>query len=482
MKKLSIFGFAALLCTGLVACDNYEEPNALPQTNPQEPIFDGSQVSVTSAINAGTVYSLEQLSASATPVAVATVTAPDMAPNFTYTATAYMLANGKSFEMPAQIAPNADSTAYVVSVAPDDLQGIYFQNVSKGPKERTVQLEVALALKSTNASQEATIGGENHKYGPYDITLLPFPSSMVLEDNYYLVGTACDWTISKAIRLTPSYGEGGSVYDSPVFSAKFDIFEGWWWKIVPESTFVTGDWVDGPNSQFGPEVNGDESLSGILTANDPQAGCLNVTGPYTLTINMEEMTYEFSYALEQLYTPGNSNGWSQTASQILFTTDYANYTGYAYLNGEFKFSTQPDWNGTNYGSTGEEGTLSTDGGAGNLNSGSEGLFWVSVNIPALTYSLTPVTTYGVIGSATPAGWDASTALTPSADFLTWSGDVTLSEGEIKFRANDGWDLNLGGSYENLTPGGDNLPVAEAGTYTVTLYLGQLPYRATIVKK
>lgn len=482
MKKLSIFGFAALLGLGFTACDNYEEPNALPQTNPQPAIFDESNVAVANAIVEGTTYSLEQLSAAFTSIEVATVTAPNIAPAYEYTAQAYVLANGKTLELPAAIAPNADSTAYVVTVSPDDLQGIYYQNISKGPKARTIDLSIALGVKSTAASMTAAIGGEGKTYGPYAITVLPFPSDLVLEDNYYLVGTACDWTISKAIRLTPSYGEGGSVYDNPVFSAKFDVTPGWWWKIVPESTFVTGDWVDGPNSQFGPEVNGDESLTGVLTANDPQAGCLNVTGPYTLSVNMEEMTYEFSYALEQLYTPGNSNGWSQTASQLLTTTDYINYSGYAYLNGEFKFTTQPNWDGINLGSAGEEGTLSTDGGAGNLNSGSEGLFWVNVNLPALTYTLTPITTYGVIGSATPAGWDASTAMTPSADYLTWTAEMTLKADEIKFRANDGWDINLGGSYENLTPGGDNLKVAEEGTYIVTLYLGTIPYHATLVKK
>lgn len=479
MKKLSIFGLTALCALAFTACDNYEEPNAQPQTNPQLPVFDDSNVAVSSAISEGTTYSLEQFSAEAADIAIANVTAPDVAPEYEYTAEAYVLANGKSYELPATLAPNADSTAYVVSVSPDALQGIYAQYVSKGPKARTIEMEVALNVKSSSLNFSTPIGGEGKKFGPFAITVLPFPSSLVLEDNYYLVGTACDWTISRAIKLTPAYGEGESVYDNPVFTAKFDVYEGWWWKIIPESTFVTGDWADGPNSQFGPEVNGDESLSGLLTANDPQAGCLNVVGPYTLTINMEEMTYDFSYALENLWTPGNSNGWNQNASQMLFTTDYTHYVGYVYLNGEFKFTSQPNWDGQNYGDGGD-GTISTSGG--NINSGSEGLFWADVNLPALTYTLTPITTYGLIGSATPQGWDASTAMTPSADFLTWTVDVALSAGEIKFRANNGWDFNLGGTYENLTPGGDNLPVAEAGTYTVTLHLGQLPYSATIVKK
>jgi hypothetical protein len=54
--------------------------------------------------------------------------------------------------------------------------------------------------------------------------------------------------------------------------------------------------------------------------------------------------------------------------------------------------------------------------------------------------------------------------------------------EWKFRANDGWDINLGGSLSNLTQGGDNIVCSEAGTFTITLDLSSLPYTATVVKQ
>jgi hypothetical protein len=53
---------------------------------------------------------------------------------------------------------------------------------------------------------------------------------------------------------------------------------------------------------------------------------------------------------------------------------------------------------------------------------------------------------------------------------TWTITTALSAGELKFRANDGWDINLGGdSTDDLVENGANLQIAEAGTYTITLY-------------
>lgn len=70
-------------------------------------------------------------------------------------------------------------------------------------------------------------------------------------------------------------------------------------------------------------------------------------------------------------------------------------------------------------------------------------------------------------------------MTPSADFLTWTVTTTLKEGTFKFRANDGWDINLGGSLLDLTPGADNIPAPTTGKVTITLDLSSIPYTATV---
>lgn len=484
MKKYAIYGLSALLSVAFVACDNYEEPNPLPQINEQGSILDAAQVSLESTIDAPT-YDLAALNEAGELIALANIAAPNLGDYYGYAAVVEMSNNGfaKAVEIASTIRQNnEEGTSYSIMISPAALQEAYYANVSKGPKAKDVQFRYVLYTVSNgaNGTQRARIGGEDNVYGPFTMNVTPYPSTLVIEDNYYLVGTACDWTVSAAIKLNHS---DLSPYDDPVFSAKFDVYEGWWWKILPESTVLTGDWVSAPNAQYGVEINGDESLAGVLVAQtadaEPQAGCLNVSGPYLLTINMEDLTYSFDLAIECLYTPGGSNGWSQTASQILVTNDYSNYFGFAHLNGEFKFTSAPDWNHINYGLGEEEGKLSTDGGAGNINAGADGLYYCTVNIASLSYALTPITTVGVIGDATPNGWDASTALTPSEDFLVWTGTVTFGAGEFKFRCNDAWDVNLGGPTDALEFNGDNIPAPAAGTYTVTLDLSTYPYTCTV---
>jgi len=45
---------------------------------------------------------------------------------------------------------------------------------------------------------------------------------------------------------------------------------------------------------------------------------------------------------------------------------------------------------------------------------------------------------------------------------------------------DGWDYNLGGDIDALTPNGANIAIASAGNYTITLYLAGTMH-CTIVK-
>lgn len=194
--------------------------------------------------------------------------------------------------------------------------------------------------------------------------------------------------------------------------------------------------------------------------------------------------------IECLYTPGNSNGWNQEASQKLGTyptndkwTEFVDYQGFAYLDGPFKFTSAPNWDGINFGDSGEPGILSTDPGAGDLNAPEAGLQYLFVNISDLTWKdPVMITAVGLIGTATPAGWDSDTDLTPSDDMLTWTGTIVLTAGEWKIRFNDGWDINLGGAPDNLVFDGSNMMLDEGGTYDITLDLNTLPYTVTMVKQ
>lgn len=170
---------------------------------------------------------------------------------------------------------------------------------------------------------------------------------------------------------------------------------------------------------------------------------------------------------EYLWTPGNANGWSHAGACRLYSADKdGNFEGFIYVDGDFKFTSQADWNGTNYGA-GEEGLLSEDGGAGNLNLGT-GVFFVKVNILDHTYTATAISNMNLVGSFN--GWnaadDAQTMTWNAAELCYEKADAGVSADGWKFTANNAWDINLGGTLDNLTGNGDNLTVVGS---TIKLY-------------
>ena len=76
---------------------------------------------------------------------------------------------------------------------------------------------------------------------------------------------------------------------------------------------------------------------------------------------------------------------------------------------------------------------------------------------------------GVIGDATPTGWDADTDMAFNADKQRFYVDITLIDGTIKFRADDDWAVNWGGADGVLASGADNIPVT-AGDYRIYVNL------------
>ena len=76
---------------------------------------------------------------------------------------------------------------------------------------------------------------------------------------------------------------------------------------------------------------------------------------------------------------------------------------------------------------------------------------------------------GVIGDATPTGWDADTDMSFNTEKQRFYVDLTLIDGKIKFRADDGWDVNWGGADGVLSAGGADI-VVPAGNYRIYVNL------------
>lgn len=212
---------------------------------------------------------------------------------------------------------------------------------------------------------------------------------------------------------------------------------------------------------------------------------------YSAPVGLTVTPYLVEIVYPSLWVPGDfqaasgyGSDWSPgDAGQIWSPTDNGRYEGYINFAGSanFKFTSQPDWNGTNYGDSGTEGELSDDGGAGNLTIAEAGYYKFNVDINTLTYTQLK-TDWGLVGDAT-GSWDTDQDMTYDMTAKTWSITLDLVVGKIKFRANDGWDLNYGdiGADGILEAGGDDIDIPEAGNYTVTLNLANYPYSYTVVK-
>lgn len=210
--------------------------------------------------------------------------------------------------------------------------------------------------------------------------------------------------------------------------------------------------------------------------------------PYVAIIN-----YTFPKALR---IAGNYQGWNPgTAPSIVDPaatgTTAANYDGYIYFNDpgpQFKMVKGTDWSAGDFGAS--SSTVLTNGGS-NITLGSgAGVYRITANTTAMTWSGTKINTWGIIGDATAGGWGASTPMnfvtppTGEEGKVKWTITTNLTPGFIKFRANDDWGINFGdNSPRDNRPdyNGDNIPVTVAGNYTITLELLAGNYNYTLRK-
>jgi len=152
-------------------------------------------------------------------------------------------------------------------------------------------------------------------------------------------------------------------------------------------------------------------------------------------------------------------------------------------DGGFKFlPTNTGWDDA-FGAGTTAGTLLQTGDAGNIEATEDGFYRVRMDAEGLTYELLKLN-FGVIGNATPGGWDEDTDMTfdGGKGTYTWKVTMNLVPGELKFRANDDWAINFGGTAASLSQDGPNIVIDAAGTYAIELHLNPAGYSATITKQ
>jgi len=285
--------------------------------------------------------------------------------------------------------------------------------------------------------------------------------------------------------------EAGWGWDSPVVLAQIqdNVFQGTTAFINDTFRFFTveGDWSSGLNypyyvgQGYTIDANFEDALDG-----DNNFRFIGTPGTYTMTLDNNNKTIVLTQIPLNIAVPGNHQGWNPATAPLLAASvlGQTDYEGFVWLDGEFKFIA-PDGNGDfNWGNldwgdaSGVNGSYTqvlTADNEGNIGA-SAGYYLVKADTEALTYSI-ELTNWGVIGNATPTGWDSDTDMVYDPVANTWSVTLDLTaqpapDNGIKFRANDAWDLNIGDTDADGTMefGGQNIGIPADGNYTITLDL------------
>jgi hypothetical protein len=160
-------------------------------------------------------------------------------------------------------------------------------------------------------------------------------------------------------------------------------------------------------------------------------------------------------------TPGGWDGQTPLA----YEADLNVLKGaFALTVGEFKFRANDSWD-YNYGSDEADGNLGFD--ESNIPVEVEGDYAVTLDLSTPNVFKYEANRWGLIGGATPGGWDSDTFMTWDATNKVFTVTVDLTNDQYKFRANGAWDINLGGALGALELDGSNIDVT-AGNYTITL--------------
>lgn len=464
MKKLSLYISIALAGLFMGSCSEDFKDWADPQTNPQEDAITIPGFTATAA------QAIDFASVTTDSVNTFSLSSAALPEGFT-------LGNAR-IELTPQGVENATKTTVNTSLdgkgAVADLASVVESAYGKRPTARTFDAQVYV-----NAIKE----GQAVLIDAGKINLVMTPKAPFIDAAYYLVGDmfttdAVDgWkTTSEKQKFKHSDKD---VYEDPIFTITFETTKAdQYWKIIPKVNVDAAGNTDAEAAGVvGPKVDGEDSMTDSLTNVDAKAGKIAKAGKYKLTLNMMNYTYTFEEVKYDpfIYFIGATDGW-KSSDQKLALVDEAKgvYTGYVYVADpnraglQFKFqrvagSWDNEINAGTFNTFSDAATPNENGNIG-VNAG-EGVYYFDVNLGEGTIKATKVETMGIIGQFN--GWSGDAVMTWNAEEYCFEATkVGVTADGWKFRVNGGWDINLGGSLNNLTAGGDNITVAGN---TVKLY-------------
>lgn len=314
-------------------------------------------------------------------------------------------------------------------------------------------LDLPIGVYNLSYSAKDSKGQVIEKSYNFSLTPLDFPANNL---EMYIAGSFNGW----------GWDEMTLVGDN-TWQVKEITLDGGEWKFKNTQDWSDKDWGDGDCSGKVAETTG-----GGANTNCGHSGLVNVTfNDETLAYTIEpSVLYEQN--VTSLFFVGTINNFSGSDYEFSQIADNTWFLEGVHLMPEdqFKFSEKSDFSGVNFGDDEMDGKAEMYGNnmvlVGDF---TEGLYSITFNDKSRTYTIDFVkyTTVGIIGDATPGGWDVDTDMKDNGDG-TFGVVIPLTVGGAKFRNGNAWNLNWGGStFPTGTTSGDNIPVNSAGLYSVT---------------
>ena len=205
------------------------------------------------------------------------------------------------------------------------------------------------------------------------------------------------------------------------------------------------------------------------TGQDRYADCITysqnvINSGYTLNMNDANGN---GTAYDELFMADNDVNGAQ--NEFIFTLNFDGMQSQTYGGTTFLVHAA-------IGGSMNPGNFGVNGGWGGLRTTKNLVNQFAVDLDALNSSLGSQSDWGLVGSATPNGWngpDVEMFQTGPQEFSIYT---ELVSGELKFRFNEDWGNNFGdnGNDGTLESGGANIPIS-AGTYFIVMDLGSGTY-------
>lgn len=481
----------------MASCDDFELPNPPGQTNTDpEAYFADADLTLDPVSGNQNLTDFMQANKFVT---VANITTLKNFPE-DYTLVIDMeVGSDASFTEVSKVETVIDGNA--VTADPALINGAIQSVITKKPG--TMDVNVRFPAYAVKGDTRFLLGGLNNYYLTEALNITTFDPDKVIENMYYVVPCNADGTPNwnGAIAMNNNSGAGSIGYDHPEFSLKIEspAPDGYLLKIAPESVMQSRD----ASQLLGVNV-AEDGFSGKLSK-EYGVGHIAITGDVLVTINAELDAITFSYAFAALYPYSGST--SADKLMLLYTNDYITYSGVCVIKNTWFIGTSADrkaepifkQDAESKAELSEDGLsmngiLSNAADAVSIKTPITGnhMYWVSANLPGLTYSMTVINDLGLVGGFN--GWNEkeNVQLTPSNDFKVWTATDVELDGEFKINANKAWAIGFSGqqvSQENgvvvynvnKQDGGANLSV-ESGKYDVELNFTVQPYVLTLKKK